>query len=370
MKNRHFVLILAALALFAACSGERATVTGNYGSGVVAGQVAVTGLANSSPAGIQVSIRGTGMTTTLAEDGAFTFADVPEGAELVFQRADGIDETMSLDRTSGFISVALSPAGAVQTTSKRRSAGSGKKQYEFEGLVKSVSATELVVNDSHGDEVMFIIDANTVIRKGDAPVQAADLKAGDRVHVKATKSEDVYTATLVIVQQQDDGGDDEREAKEYEGLVRSASDTQLVIFDSHGEEVTFVLDANTVIRKGNTPLHGSDLHAGDRVHVRATTATDGTKTAALVIVQNTEEHHEVREYEGTTVSATDTQLVITSRGQTLTFVLNAATTIRRGDASIHGIDIKPGEKVAVKATTASDGTKTATEVKVANSKKH
>jgi phosphotransferase system HPr-like phosphotransfer protein len=366
MKSRHSIVIVAALMMLAACRGERATITGNYGSGVVAGQVAVSGLANSSPAGVQVSIRGTGMTTTLGEDGAFTFAGVPEGAVLVFQRGDGIDATLDLKQTSGFISVALSPNGAAQATSKRRSASSGKKQYEFEGLVKSASDTELVVLDSHGDEVTFTLDGSTIIRKGETPVLATDLKEGDRVHVRATKAEDVYTATLVIVQE--DGEGEAPETKEYEGLVRSASDTELVIFDSHGEEVTFVLDANTVITKGNVPVLGSDLKEGDRVHVRATTADDGTKTASVVIVQNPV--HEIATYSGTVVSATDTELVISSHGSEITFVLDGSTVIRRGNASIVGSDIKAGEKVTVKATTASDGTKTATEVTVANNKKH
>jgi hypothetical protein len=67
--------------------------------------------------------------------------------------------------------------------------------------------------------------------------------------------------------------------------VRSASATELVIVDSHRQEVTFVLTAETVIRKGNTPMAAADLQEDDRVHVRADTAADGTKTALLVIVQ-------------------------------------------------------------------------------------
>jgi hypothetical protein len=287
------MVIVTALMALAACRGERATITGEYGAGVVAGQVAVNGLQDNSPAGVQVSVRGTGMTTTLAGDGTFTFAGVPEGAVLVFHRADGIDSTLELKESSGFINVSLSPAGATQQSSsssggRRRSASSGAREYQFEGVVRSASATELVVFTSHNEEVTVTLNIATVVRKGQTAVDPATLTVGTRVHVKATKSNDVYTATLVIVQEEDDGEDDgggQRETKEYEGLVRSASDTQLVIFDSHSQEVTFVLDASTVIRKGQTTVAGSTLQEGDRVHVKATTTADGTKTATEVIVQ-------------------------------------------------------------------------------------
>jgi hypothetical protein len=289
MKTRDSVLVVAALMALVACRGEQATVTGAYGAGVVVGKVAVTGLNNNSPAGVQVWVRGTGMTTTLAEDGAFTFAEVPENAVLVFHRADGIDSTLELQKSTGFVEVTLSPVGASQSSGKRRAARSAPAVYEFEGLVRSAGAAQLVVFTSHQEEVTFTLDAGTVIRKGDQPVNAADLAEGARVHVKATKNADVYTATLVIVQdeEEDNGGGNEREAKEYEGLVRSASATKLVIFDAHGEEVTFVLDAQTVIRKGNAPFAAGDLKVDDRVHVKATVAAGGTKTATEVIVQNT-----------------------------------------------------------------------------------
>lgn len=360
MRLRHSLMIVAALLVVGACR-ERATVTGTYGAGVVAGQVAVMGLENTSPAGVQVTVRGTGMTTTLAEDGAFTFADVPDGAVLVFQRADGINATLELRQSSGFVNVSLSPNGA--TGGRRRSAGGTRKEYEFEGLVQSASATELVVVTSHQEEVTFALNASTVIRKGHTTVAAEDITEGTRVHVKAAKVDDAYTAVQVIVQNEDESGDDgEREAKEYEGLVRSAIATQLVILDAHGDEFLFVLDASTEIRKGQTPVLATDLREGDRVHVRATTSGDGTKTASLVIVQNAQV--DVRSYEGSAKSATNAQLVVDVRGTEVTFVLTASTSIKKGNTTLSASDIQAGDKVNVKAIVSANGTKTATEVRV------
>jgi hypothetical protein len=375
MKVRHVLVMVAALMALAACRGERATVTGSYGAGVVAGQVAVTGMHNNSPAGVQVSVRGTGMATTLAEDGAFTFAGVPENAELVFRRADGIEAVLGIEANAGFLNISLSATSATQSSSKRRSGGGGEKLAEIEGIVRSASATELVVFTSHQQEVTILLDAQTIIRKGRDPVNAADLVAGARVHVKARKANDVYTAVLVIVQDEDGADDGEpRDGKEYEGLVRSASATELVILDSHGQEVTFVIDAATVIRKGNTPVAAEDLKEGDRVHVKATTAADGTKTAVLVIVQNTKGGdgggpREAKEYEGVVLSASATELVILdSHQQEVTFVIDAATEIRKGDTPVAATDLHAGDRVHVRATTAADGTKTAILVIVQNTR--
>lgn len=287
MTGRHSsIVIVAALLALAACEGERATITGSYGAGVVAGRVVVAGMENNSPAGVQVSVRGTGMTTTLAADGAFTFAGVPGGAELLFRRADGIDASLAVPASGGFLNVEVSASNA-KNASRRRSARGGEKVYEFEGLVRSASATQLVVFTSHQQEVTFVLDATTIVRKGNQTVDPSTITEGARVHVKAKKADEVYTAVQVLVQNPagEDEGEGERARKEWEGVVVSASATELVIFDSHKQEVTFVLNAGTVIRKGNTPVLATDLAAGDRVHVKGTTAADGTKTAKEVIVQ-------------------------------------------------------------------------------------
>ena len=289
MKLRHSMVMVGALIALVACRGERATITGEYGAGVVAGRVTVTGMSNNSPAGVQVSVRGTGMATTLAADGGFTFAGVPADVDLLFRRADGINASLAVGANAGFIDVTVSASSATKS-SKRRSASGGEKTYEFEGVVSSASATELVMLTSHQEEVTIVLDAKTIVRKGQQTVAPADLVAGTRVHVKARKANDIYTAIVVIVQNTngDDDNDDEgeHERKEYEGVVRSASAAKLVIFDSHQDEVTFVLTAATVIRKGNTTFAATDIKEGDRVHVKATTGAGGTKTATEVKVQS------------------------------------------------------------------------------------
>jgi hypothetical protein len=284
--KRQSVFALAAVAWFVlgGCYGhERATLTGAYGSAVVTGEVVMS--EGVSPAGVEVSVKGTGMTVLLAADGQFAFAGVPEEAELVFQRAsDGIDATMRLQSASGHVIVNLAQTSA--KPGRRRAAGS--KIYEFEGIITSASATEIVMDSSRQPGVVIAVTPTTVIRHGDTPMTAADLVAGMRIHVKALKVGEGFSAVSIMVQNDGQDGDDGGEApvvREYEGTVVSASATSLTITSSKKTEETFVLDAATVIRKGNTPVVAADIQPGWRVHVKASTGADGTKTATLVIVQ-------------------------------------------------------------------------------------
>lgn len=277
---RRVWALAVAVFVLSACSGREHSPTSAYGSGVITGEVVMS--EGVSAAGVVVSVRGTGMTKLLAADGQFAFAGVPDGAELSFERAaDGIDATLKLEMATGHVVVDLAKTEA-KKSGRRRAAGSSKT-YEFEGVLTAVSATQIVMNTSREQGVTINLNDQTVIRRGGTALTAADLAAGMRVHVKAIQSADAFVATSVTVQ--NDGTDDSPpQAREYEGIVVSASATELVIFSSKKENVTFVVDATTEIRKGNTPIAAADIQAGWRVHVK----TDGTSnTARLVIVQNT-----------------------------------------------------------------------------------
>ena len=78
--------------------------------------------------------------------------------------------------------------------------GSGQTQ-ELEGPIVSVSSSSITVhNASTASDVTAKITDSTVIRHGNTPIKAADLKAGQQVHVKTTGSADSLTATEIIVQ--------------------------------------------------------------------------------------------------------------------------------------------------------------------------
>lgn len=366
MKLKTLGIALAVFAL-AACNSRHESVTGSYGQNTVSGQVVMTGLQNNSPEGLQVSVRGTGMAMTLASDGQFVFAGVPDGAQLDFARAsDGVAASLKLDAGSGFVVVEVSQSSAKKSSRRRSSGPTRDKVYEFEGLIRSVSDTQLVVFTSHQEEVTFALTPDTVIRKGNRTYLPAELQVDWRVHVKASKGADgAYTAVSVWVQ--NTGGEDDdppaTTVREYEGTVRSVSDTQLVVFTSHKEEVTFALTADTIIRKGNTPVAPADILVGMRVHVKATANADGTNTATQVIVQNTRVEVEI---EGTVASVGASSLVVTTATGDVTVNVSASTQIRKSGKKITLAEVAAGDNVEVEGTQSNATTIDAKKITVEN----
>jgi hypothetical protein len=376
-------MLMAAMLVLAACQGERSTVTGQYGTAVVTGQVVMAD--GSSPAGVSVTLRGSGISTVLRADGQFAFAGAPAAGELAFERAaDGISALMTVEADSAPLVVELSKNSAKKSSSKRRSgrggSGSGVKITEFEGVISSVSAEGIVLFTSKQVDQAIAIDAATIIRKGKQTLTAADLLAAMRVHVKARQVDTGYVATIVVVQNDgsgdDDGGDEgeEHEGREYEGTVVSVAAGQLVILDSHRAEVTFVLDASTDIRKGNTVIAPDAIQAGWRVHVKATSSADGaTKTATRVIVQNTngggdgddddDGENEVK-VSGTIASIDGTSLSVATGSGTVTVQTGASTKIERHGRAILLTDLAAGDRVKAEGTRVDAATILATKIEV------
>ena len=286
MKRLLVLTMLGAVAVMG-CNGRgESSIVGAYGSSAISGEVVISGMTNSSPAGVEVSVRGTGMTAVLGADGRFAFGNIPDGAELDFRRAaDGIDASIHVDANSSFVTVELTARKA-----RRRAGGKGgERVHEFEGLIRSATADSIVVYTSKKVEVTIGLTPDTIIRKGQTILTPADLVVDTRVHVKARFADDAYTAILVIVQNEDDGEDDDPPpaVREYEGKVVSFTATELVVFTSKKVEVTFVITEDTVIRKGSATFDLRQILAGMIVHVKAIPNADGTNTATLVIVQKT-----------------------------------------------------------------------------------
>ena len=361
--RRFAVVVIAVVAmLLGACHSKEQAITGSYGSGVVTGQVVMT--AGGSPAGVSVSVARTGNTKTLGADGQFAFAGVPDGAELVFERAaDGIEATLKLTTASGHVVVELAKSEAKK--SGRRRAAAPSKSFQFEGLLTTVGATEIVMNAAQHQQqgVTIGLTDQTVIRRGNTVLTAAELLVGMRVHVKAVQTATGgYTAVQIVVQEGDDGGDDDQPAvREYEGTVLSASATELVIYSSHKAEETFVIDASTEIRKGNTPVLAADIQPGWRVHVKATASADGaTKTATLVIVQRTNGDDDgpalpKAKLSGDVTAVGATELTVQTGVGSITVKTDAATRIKKRGSTITLAQVLVGDKVKVDGTRNADG---------------
>ena len=364
MKATRMLVLAVVVVTLGACRGERrADVTGSYGSGVLSGQIVLNGI-EGSPEGVEVSVRDTGMRTVVGADGRFAFAGVPDNAILDFRRGDGINASLAVNG-KGSITVELGQSGA----SKGKGRGNNTKdKREFEGVIKAAGGEEITVLTSHNEEILIGLTTETVIRKGNEILAPEDLAADMHVHVRARKLDDKDTAQLILVQGEDDG-DDKPAVREYEGTIVSASDTELVVLTSHGEEVTFVLTAETDIRKGNTPVLPAELLPGQRAHVKATVAEDGAATAVLVIVQN-EHHDDEVTVSGTVLSVTGSDILVDTSSGEVVVKTDANTRIRKKGKAIGVGDLVAGDQVSAEGTKISDTEILATEVEVRGKSGH
>lgn len=368
-------LMMFLLALVSCRNGERATVTGGYGAAVVTGEVVM--VSAGSPQGVEVTVRGTGQTMTLGADGRFVFSGVPSDVDLQFRRAsDGIDASLRLEDVAGHIVIELAKTEARPSSSKRRGIrGGGQTIVQIEGLIRTATDAQIVVYSSHKEEVTIALTADTVIRKGGTVLTPADLLPDTRVHIKAQRTDTGLAAVQVVVQNRgeddDDGEDNGAAVREYEGLVVSAAIDRLVIFDSHQTEVAFVLNVDTVIRKGNRPVLATDIQPGWRVHVKAATGTDGNRTATRVTIQNANGGGddggagETVKLSGRVTAVGPTELTVQADGgAAITVRTDAATRIEKKKAPITLAQVVAGDKVKVAGTPVSETVILAREIEV------
>lgn len=339
--------ILAAIVLLAACRGHRETVTGDYGMGVVSGQVVMaSGVANANPAGVRVAVGGTGMSVVVGADGRFAFSGVPEGAQLLFERqSDGVNARLSLASTSAPVVVELSLTTA--TLSRHRAAPSVPQQ-QIEGTITAASATSLTVHDSHGNDDVLQITDKTVIRKGSTTLKPADLTTGMRVHVMATTdATNAKVAQLILVQDEkaEPGDDNGGQTMTANGTVKSVGATSLVVTTVPKGDVTVNVDANTIIKKQGAVIKLADIKVGDGVNTMGTRVDDHTLLARQIEVRGNE--NQQAEAEGTVKSVGATSLVVTTHSDgDVTVNTDANTVIREEGKSIKLADVKVGDSVS------------------------
>jgi hypothetical protein len=371
-KSGTFLMMLLVVVAVTACNREEHSVTGGYGSGVVSGQVTMaSSVANGSPAGVQVTIGGTGMTTTLGADGRFAFTGVPEDAKLRFTRADGIDAVMSVNH-SGAVSVELAASTASSSGGGRRRAVGSAPQLEIEGAIKSASATSLVVTAARTKEdVTVTLTSATVIRKGDVTIAAADLKAGDQVHVRATVTDHTATATLVIVQQPETekGDGDGANVVTANGIVASVAADAMVVHRANGADVKVKVGSTAEVKKHGVTIPFSSIKAGDHVEVRGTKIDDTTIQAVQIEVEDApgtvpDDHNSgAAEVSGGVSAVGASSLVI---GGT-TVKVDAHTVITKKGQKISLGDVKVGDRVEAKGTRVDATTMLASTIEVSGS---
>ena len=232
--------------------------------------------------GVTVSVSGTDKSTMTDGSGNFTLTGLTVGSvTLQFDRADIHARGQVTLATGGLNTMTISIVGTRAVTS-----GIGHAGEEIEGLVQAVDtgAGTLTVLDQRLGAVVVHVDANTVVRKGDASFLLSGIQVGMRVHVKALQQDDgSYLATEVLLQSQNVGG-----MREVSGTVSSVDSGagSFVVDAGGGTSVTIQTDSSTHYQKRGGSGSFADVVAGGAVDVKGVLRSDGTILARQVRVES------------------------------------------------------------------------------------
>jgi hypothetical protein len=292
------LFVLAALALVS-CGGPSSPSTsqdvvlhGMISGGSAGGAAAYSGTggtAGSDP--IVVTVQGTSITTTVADDGSFTLRGLPTGSfTLVFTQGTTTLGSLTFGEVKPnqeiTVTIEVTPSGV--TVLEERRTGIGHGDIEIEGQVTAV----LLLNPA-GDS-RFVIDGKTVvarpgqtaIREGDTAKTVNDVTVGRQVHVKGTFMDPEPGVTPVLASEiklQDVVGpspspEPSPESKcvapganaEVEGKITAKGGGDITVAQQGKGDYQCFVSAGTPIRKGNTTYTFAELQTGWRVHVKGT----------------------------------------------------------------------------------------------------
>jgi hypothetical protein len=379
MKVVSRPLVILALALLAACSG-------NSTSGPAGATLQGT-LAGSAVQGLTVSVPGSSAQTQADASGSFTLLGVPAGASALRIQGGSIDTTLA---------VAAVVSGEHRTMTISVSGGRASEEHErcdsdFRGAITAITAPALTVAGR-----TITTTSATTYSKGGAAIAFADLKVGDPVEIDGTLQADgsvVATSVDVVVPRpacvpaadggthgdagsagdgghgdddgrgDDDNGslsDDDMEGHHhgrppcdddhdvaFMGTLKSISGQQLMV-----GSVTVNVQTTTVIRKAAATIAVTDLKVGDLLRVEGDLQADLSVNARAirVLVPGTPDI-DVRVIGSlTAVDATAKTLSIDS----ITIATDATTTF--GGEGVHALaDLAVGDRVAVVAAPRADG---------------
>ena len=142
---------------------------------------------------------------------------------------------------------------------------------------------------------------------------------------------------------------------QLEGLILEVSDTSISVNAAGKGNTVAVINGDTVIRQGNTPLTPADLSVGDRVHIKAqpvgeefialstTLQMDGDGSAAR--------GKQETQLEGLILAASATEIEVDAAGRGPTVVaIGEETLIRKGNRLMTPDELVVGWRVHVKAS--------------------
>lgn len=209
-------------------------------------------------------------------------------------------------------------------------------EHDAWGVVKSVSGTTLVLTTAEGD-LTLLIDPSTVVVLDDHVASPGALSAGMRVAVEWVRGLNGSLLALLI--------EVNVEMVKIDGVITHIDSTSIKVRTRKGDEVTVHLTPDTRVRIDDWPTSVAALHAGARVEIEALRGSDGTLAALRI-----ETEDELFEIEGVVKTVgIDSMLIQTHSGEEVTVGVTPATIIRDEGGLRSLSDLRPGDRVEVKA---------------------
>jgi uncharacterized protein DUF5666 len=276
----------ALLALAVSCHNDSSSPT-SPGMATVNGTVIRgSGTFGVSPQGMEIPLSGVTVRVTPSgpsaqsdASGNFTLTGAPSGnVELEFTRAD-INARGSVALASGSNAITAAITGGTAVITPRGHAGE-----EIEGRVQSVNvgAGSVVVLDQRLGTVTVVINASTILRKGNASITLSMLSSGMSIHVKAMlQTNGTYLATEILLQDENAGGE-----SEAEGTVASVNSVagSFVVTTLSGP-ITVKTGPSTTFKKKGSSASFADVTIGAMVEAEGTLQADGSILARKVTIE-------------------------------------------------------------------------------------
>jgi hypothetical protein len=331
-------------ALALACGGpQRAGSAGATIEGVL------RGAGGAAPAGVQVSVAPTSLSTTSDGTGHFLLEGVPAGSGRLRFQGPGLDARLDVGMlVDGMKMVIDANASGSQVE--------GRVEVEFSGAIESKTAATdkgTCVAPAIGclkiSGLTVIVAATTEIEdereldqagKQEKKLTFADLKAGEFARVEGTLQKDgsVLASEIEVLAL----GIAPPKA-ELEGTIDNINAAQKSLTVSGH---TVLTNTDTRIRRGAEAIAFASLKVGERVHVRGTLQKGGSILASKIkvapgFVARVELEGIVEKIDAPTAALTVSSLTVRTDGQ---------TRIELRDKLIAFSDLRVGDRVHVRGT--------------------
>jgi hypothetical protein len=292
-----------------------------------------------------VSVVGTSITAPISSNGTFTLSGVPPGDVQLEFNIGGVVATLTVPAVQQLerITLVVTVNGSAATISGNiRDAGNSSTELEGPvGVITAASRTFQVLG------ITVTVPADATIAHGSTMILFADLRVGDIVHVKGTRTATGMTAREVYVQ--NPAGTPLGDTV-LEGAVSAVS--------GGCPTPTLTVNTKTITTTADTQfLAGacSDLIVGITVHVTGAMQANGSVRASQVRIER-----------GQTVQV-DGSVTAVSGCPTPTLTVGGKTIKSNADTKFIGAtcsEITVGTTVQVTGTSLADGSVVASQIRI------